>query len=69
MPEVDPRCPDCGVTMEQTDHQSTAGGRLRLRFEERGDGFLGSLTHETASVDAHVCSECGLVRWYADLED
>jgi predicted RNA-binding Zn-ribbon protein involved in translation (DUF1610 family) len=68
MPDVNPRCPDCGVTMEREDHLTTDGARIRLRLEESGDGLLGSFTRKTPDVNAHVCPECGLVRWYADVE-
>ncbi len=71
MPEVDPRCPDCGVTMEPTDPvQSADSGRIRLRTKERREGLLGSLgMRERLDVTAFVCPECGLVQWYADVEE
>ena len=34
------------------------------------EGILGSLgAKETVDVSAYICPECGLVRWYADVDD
>jgi predicted RNA-binding Zn-ribbon protein involved in translation (DUF1610 family) len=63
--ETDPRCPDCGITLERTNIQ-TGGGYFRLKTDERRDGLLGSLgINETRDVSPHLCPECGLVRLYA----
>ncbi|MFP8957526.1 hypothetical protein ACLI4Y_12410 [Natrialbaceae archaeon A-CW3] len=62
------RCPDCGVTMEATTVRSSDGFSLQIDTGKR-DGLLGKLgVGGTASVDAICCPECGLVRFYADLE-
>ena len=71
MPETDPHCPDCGVATEPTDPvQAGEAMTVKLRTRERRDGLLGSLgMRERLDVTAHVCPECGLVRWYADVEE
>jgi len=65
-----PRCPDCGVDLERAtpmtalDHE-----KVRLRTDEPREGILGSLgAKETVDVAAYICPDCGLVRWYADLD-
>lgn len=66
------RCPDCGVTMERTQPVVAGAGEevVKLRTSERRKGLLGSLgMKETLRVRAHVCPECGLTRFYADLAD
>ncbi|XVH31954.1 hypothetical protein ACNS7O_01870 [Haloferacaceae archaeon DSL9] len=64
------RCPDCGVSMRQAKpHTALQHERVRLRTEESKGGVLGSLgAKRSVDVLAYVCPECGLVRWYADLE-
>ena len=63
-----PRCPDCGVTMEPTSLRSNGGHALVVDTGKQ-DGLLGKLgVSETTSVDAVCCPECGLLRLYADLE-
>ncbi|MXV61656.1 hypothetical protein GS429_06180 [Natronorubrum sp. JWXQ-INN-674] len=62
------RCPDCGVTMEETTVRSQEGFTLTVDTGKR-TGLLGKLgVGTTAGVDAVCCPECGLVRLYADLE-
>ncbi|WP_237718865.1 hypothetical protein [Halogranum rubrum] len=66
------RCPDCGVTMERTKPVVAGAGEevVKLRTSERKKGLLGSLgMKESLRVDAYVCPECGLTRFYADLDD
>jgi hypothetical protein len=58
--------------MERTTPVVVGGGSeiLKLRTGERAKGLLGSLgMRETIGVQAHVCPECGLTRFYADLEE
>jgi hypothetical protein len=44
--------------------------KVRLRTDEPREGILGSLgAKETVDVFGYICPECGLVRWYADLDD
>ena len=63
---TDPRCPDCGVTLEEHD-LSTGQGHLRIKTDRNADGFFGSLgVAERLDVSPHLCPECGLVRFYAD---
>ncbi|PSQ57924.1 hypothetical protein BRD18_07065 [Halobacteriales archaeon SW_7_71_33] len=70
MSEVEHRCPDCGVTMEPTDPITDGGQSVKLRTDDRQEGLLGRIgVHERLDVTAHVCPECGLVRWYADVEE
>lgn len=49
---------------------SMEGEALKLQTNERKKGWLGSLgMKETLAVQAHVCPECGLTRFYADLDE
>jgi predicted RNA-binding Zn-ribbon protein involved in translation (DUF1610 family) len=68
--ETERRCPDCGVAMEPTDPvQAGDAMGVVLRTRERRDGLLGSLgTRERLEATVFVCPECGLTRWYADVE-
>lgn len=68
---MDRRCPDCDAKMARaTPVTAMQQERLKLRTEERRSGVLGSLgVTRKLPVDAFVCPECGLVRWYADLEE
>lgn len=69
MVEMPPQCPDCDVKMEQMN--PIAGGHnLRFVSEESKEGILGSIgVNENFDVNAFVCSECGLSRLYANLDD
>ncbi|WP_115863560.1 hypothetical protein [Halorussus litoreus] len=65
--DTDPRCPDCGVTMERGDLQTGDGFGVKLKTDEKAGGLLGSLgAKETKKVSPHACPECGLVRLYVD---
>lgn len=69
MVEIPPRCPDCSVEMEQ---MTLDAGGYNLRFVSEGStgGILGSLgVKEKFDANAFVCSECGLSRLYADIDD
>ena len=68
---MDPRCPDCGVSLQRStpmtvlDHE-----KIKLRTDTPREGILGSLgAKESLDVHGYVCPECGLVRWYADLDE
>ncbi|WP_134671250.1 hypothetical protein [Halorussus marinus] len=65
---TDPRCPDCGVTMEGVDVRTGGGYELSVQTDEKREGLLGSLgMNESLDVSPRLCPECGLVRLYADL--
>ena len=69
MVEMPPRCPDCSVEMEE---MTLAAGTYNLQFvsEENREGILGSIgVKQKFDAKAFVCSECGLSRMYADLND
>lgn len=69
MAETPPRCPDCSVEMEQMTVKS-GGYNLRFVSEEDAEGILGSLgVKEKFDANAFVCSECGLSRVYADVDN
>jgi hypothetical protein len=69
MVEIPPRCPDCSVEMEEMT-LNAHGYNLRFVSEESKEGILGSLgVNETFDANAFVCSECGLSRLYADIDD
>lgn len=64
---MEQRCPDCGVTMEETTLEGY--GTLQLVTDEQAEGLSGSLgVHKRHDVESRTCPECGLVRLYADLE-
>ena len=68
---MNPRCPDCGVRLERTAPMTALDReKIKLRTDEPREGILGSLgAKETVDVFGYVCPECGLVRWYAELDD
>lgn len=69
MSEVPPRCPDCGVGMDEMK-LTASGYNLQFVSEEDREGILGSLgAKQKFDADAFVCSECGLSRLYADLDE
>ncbi|WP_157972742.1 hypothetical protein [Haloprofundus halophilus] len=60
-----PRCPDCDVSMEGVNHETTYNGDgIRV---DSGGGILGALDLKGSYVDAMLCPDCGLVRFYADV--
>ena len=64
---TDPRCPDCGVTMERVKLHTGDGLGLNVKTGEKKDGLLGSLgVNESRSVSPRMCPECELVRLYAE---
>lgn len=66
--DVDPRCPDCGVTMERVKVQTGDGFGLNVKTGEKRSGLLGSLgVKESRKVSPRACPECGLVRLYAEV--
>ncbi|ATW87369.1 hypothetical protein halTADL_0565 [Halohasta litchfieldiae] len=68
---MDPRCPDCGVSLERSTPMTALDReKIKLRTDEPRKGILGSLgAKETVDVFGYICPECGLVRWYADVDD
>ena len=69
MVEVPPRCPDCGVGMDEMT-LTASGYNLQFVSEEHREGILGSLgAKQKFGTNAFVCSECGLSRLYADLDE
>ena len=70
MPDVEPRCPDCGVTMEEMNLETGSGYYLKFVSEENKEGLLGSLgMKQRYDGTAYVCPECGLARLYADIAE
>lgn len=68
--DVDPRCPDCGVTMEEMKLRTDDGFQVRLVSDESRGGLLGSLgMKEKYGVRPWVCPECSLTRFYADTDE
>ncbi|WP_254535078.1 hypothetical protein [Halomarina litorea] len=68
--DVDPRCPDCGVTMEEMKLRTDDGFKTKLVSDEARGGLLGSLgMKEKYDVEAWVCPECSLTRLYADVDE
>ena len=44
--------------------------KIILRTENPREGILSSLgVKETLDVFGYFCPDCGLVRWYAEVED
>ncbi|MCU4799085.1 hypothetical protein OB920_01690 [Halobacteria archaeon HArc-gm2] len=63
------RCPDCDVVMGEVDFQMSNAYHPNVKLPERSEGILGSLgVKERRDVSAFMCPECGLVRFYADVE-
>jgi len=65
-----PQCPDCVVDLQRSiPTTALQHEKLRLRTSQPQAGFLGTLgAKQTVDVYGYICPECGLVRWYADLE-
>lgn len=69
MGEVPPRCPDCGIGMDEM-MLTASGYNLQFVSGEDREGILGSFgAKEKYDLNAFVCSECGLSRLYADLDE
>ncbi len=68
---MNPRCPDCDVDLQRsTPTTALQHEKVRLRTGDPQDGLLGSLgAKRTVDVFGYICPECGLVRWYADLDE
>lgn len=67
--DTPPRCPDCGIEMEEMTFRS-GGYNLRFVSDESKEGLLGQLgANQRYEAISYVCSECGLSRLYADLDD
>ncbi|WP_254840535.1 hypothetical protein [Natronomonas marina] len=59
-------CPDCEVEMEQVEYSTdgSAGSTSRVRIDDpRKGGPLG--IGGKAYLEAYLCEDCGLVRFYA----
>lgn len=71
--DMDRRCPDCEVTMAEVKFgmkvsANDAWDPYVKTGESRG-GILGALgAKQKHDIDPHLCPECGLVRFYADLD-
>ena len=66
----DQRCPDCGVSMEEVEFGMSDAWNPHVRTGEKREGLLGKLgMSETADVATLMCPECGLLRFYADIDD
>lgn len=65
----DDRCPDCGVTMETVEFGMSDAWNAYVKTGEKREGLLGKLgMNERAEVDTLMCPECGLLRFFADVE-
>jgi len=63
------RCPDCGVEMGEVNFQMSNAYHPNVKLPERSEGILGSIgVKERRDVSTVMCPECGLLRFYADLE-
>lgn len=62
----DPRCPTCGVTMEETHVTAAGSGRPRVETDREG-GILDRLgIGKYTPINSYVCPECGLVQLYSE---
>lgn len=63
---TDHRCPDCDVAMREVDYSScTHGTGINITDPDRA-GVLARLgLTGTVHAHAYLCSECGLLRFYA----
>jgi len=69
MNEIPPRCPDCGVEMEEMELY-VGGYDIQVVSDESRDGILGSLgAKQRFDANTVVCPECGLTRLYTNLDD
>ena len=69
MNDSPPRCPDCSVEMEEMK-LATGTHYLQFMSDEEKEGILGSLgMKQRFDANVFVCSECGLSRIYADIDD
>jgi hypothetical protein len=61
------RCPDCDVPLEEVHYDVThRGNKIQLDDPDSG-GILSKLgIGNSTYAFAYVCSECGLVRFYAE---
>lgn len=67
---TDPRCPDCGVAMEEMTVQTGGGHHIQFLSEENKEGILGKFgVKQRYDGHTYVCSECGLARLYADIDE
>ncbi len=63
------RCPDCGVSTEPVEFGMSDAWKPHVRTDETREGLLGKLgMNERQEVETVMCPECGLLRFYADIE-
>lgn len=66
---MDRRCPDCGVAMGEVEFEMSNAYQPKVKLPERDEGILGSLgVKERRRVATWMCPDCGLLRFYADLD-
>ncbi|WP_254821082.1 hypothetical protein [Haloglomus halophilum] len=58
-------CPDCSVTLQRVDYSAGPHNESIRIDDPDADGLLG-VVGGNAYLDAYLCGECGLVRFYAD---
>lgn len=62
-------CPDCDVAMESVEFRMYDAKNPKIKTGEQKQGVLGKLgMDESKRVDTVACPECGLLRFYADVE-
>jgi rubredoxin len=67
--DLNARCPDCGVTLEPVEFMMQTERNPKVRTGEKKEGLLGTLGFDdNKPVDTGCCPECGLLRFYAQLE-
>jgi len=68
---MDPHCPDCEIPLQRsTPTTALQHEKVRLRTGQPREGLLGSLgAKRTVDVYGYICPECGLVRWYAAVDE
>ena len=64
------RCPDCSVTMETVEFGMSDAWQPYVKTGEQKSGLLGKLgINEREEVETLMCPECGLLRFYAAIEE
>lgn len=64
------RCPDDGVEMGEVEFRMSNAYQPNVKLPERSEGILGSLgVKERRDVTTFMCPECGLIRFYAEVEE
>ena len=66
---MDRRCPDCDAAMGEVDFRMSNAFQPHVKLPERSEGILGSLgVKARRDVTTWMCPECGLLRFYGDIE-